>query len=184
MTHESTLSTSAGPFTRADLDAMPDDGRRHELIDGVLVVTPAPAWRHQRILLNLTLALRAARPSGMTLLFAPFDVALAPDTVMEPDLLVGRTEDFTEKDLPTAPLLAVEVLSPSTRRFDLLVKKSRFEAAGCPSYWVVDPEGPRIVAWELRGERYEQVAEATGDEALEVDAPYPVRIFANDLLAE
>ena len=180
----STLPRTAGPMTRAELDALPDDGRRHELIDGVLVASPAPAWQHQRILLNLTLALHAARPSGLTLLFAPFDVVLGPDTVMEPDLLVARTDDMTERDLPVAPLLAVEVLSPSTRRFDLTLKKSRFEAAGCPSYWAIDPEGPRITAWELREGRFEQVADVVGDEPFAATSPCPVTMVPKDLLAD
>ncbi|MPZ60357.1 MAG: hypothetical protein GEU93_03480 [Propionibacteriales bacterium] len=74
------------PLTRADLDAMPDDGHRYELIDGALIVTPAPAHRHQRGVLELAVLLRAACPAEMEVLIAPFDVALADDTVMQPDV--------------------------------------------------------------------------------------------------
>ena len=112
-------------FTRAELDALPDDGRRHELIDGSLVVTPAPSWRHQSVIGKLYLLLESRRPEELEMLFAPFDVALADDTVVEPDLLVARREHFTEKDLPRAPLLAVEVVSPSTRHIDLHLKRAR-----------------------------------------------------------
>jgi Uma2 family endonuclease len=169
-------------FTRADLEAMPDDGRRHELIDGCLVVTPAPSQLHQIILGNLFLAFRANCPSELRVLFAPFDVALAIDTVMQPDLLVARKRDLTERDLPAAPVLAVEVLSASTRRIDLTLKRDRLEAAGCASYWVVDPDAPSITAWRLHEGRYVEVATTTGDEPLTTDQPYPVTITPARLL--
>ena len=169
-------------FTRADLDAMPDDGHRYELIDGILVVTPAPSLRHQAIVVNLVVALKEACPDDLRVLIAPFDVALAVDTVVQPDLLVARRADLTEKDLPAAPVLAIEVLSPSTRRVDLTLKRSRYESAGCPSYWVVDPDGPSITTWELRDNEYVDPAHAAGDETLEVTAPYPLAFSPARLL--
>lgn len=74
------------------------------------------------------------------------------------------------------PDLAVEVLSPSTRRFDLVLKRSRYEAAGCSSYWVYDPDEPSVVAWELTGGRYEEVGRTEGDEELSLTRPYPVTL--------
>lgn len=168
-------------FTRADLDALPDDGRRHELIDGILVVSPAPSLAHQRALASLFRVVDRACPPELELLFAPFDVALAQDTVMQPDLLVARRTDFTARDLPVAPLLAVEVLSPSTRRVDLTLKFSRFEAAGCQSYWVVDPAGPRVRSWELRDGVYVETADVTGTETFSRDLPFPVEFRPADL---
>ncbi|RIQ12949.1 Uma2 family endonuclease [Jiangella rhizosphaerae] len=172
-----------GPITRAELDAMPDDGRRHELLDGVLLVTPAPAPKHQRAVRRLSRLLEDACPDGLEVFFAPLDVALSDDTVLEPDVLVTRVADLTERDLPKAPLLAVEVLSPSTRRYDLLLKRSRYEAAGTPSYWVVDPDEPSVTAWELRDGVYAEAGRAIGDEALELTRPYPVRIVPAELVA-
>ena len=107
------------PLTRADLDTMPDDGHRYELIDGSLIVTPAPSPRHQGAVGELYLLLRLACPAHLQVFLAPLDVALADDTIMQPDLLVARRADVTERDLPTAPVLAVEVLSPSSRPIDL-----------------------------------------------------------------
>lgn len=164
------------PLTRADLDAMPDDGHRYELIDGVLIVSPAPRIRHQRAVANMYRLLHAACPGDAEVLFAPVDVALSDDTVMQPDLLVARREDFTERDLPTAPLLAVEVLSPSTRAFDLLLKKDRLQRAGCAHYWVIDPDVPAIVAWRLVDGAYVDVGRAEGDGALVLDEPFVVEI--------
>ncbi len=169
-------------FTRADLDAMPDDGHRYELIDGILVVTPAPSIRHQSTSAEIFALLRQACPSDLQVLFAPLDVALTDDTVMQPDLLVARRCDFTERDLPAAPLLAVEVLSPSTRRVDLTLKRSRYEAAGCAAYWVVDPEGPSLVAWELVDGLYVEVADVTGDESFTASQPYDVVVVPARLL--
>ncbi len=176
------LWAHSGPLTRADRDRLPDDGHRHELIDGVLLVTPAPSWRHQTVVANLLVQLTLVCPPELQVLTAPFDIALSDDTVMQPDILVARREDFTERDLPTAPLLAVEVLSPSTRRFDTMVKWSRYEAAGCPSYWVVDPDTPTLIVWEMQDGAYAQVAKVSGDESARLTSPYDVEVVPADLI--
>lgn len=170
------------PLKRADLDAMPDDGRRYELIDGVLVVSPAPRPIHQRVQMNLILTLHASIPTDLEMLAAPVDVVLTDDTVMQPDLLVARRADFTERDLPTAPLLAIEVLSPSTRAFDLLLKKDRLQRAGCPHYWVVDPDMPAITTWRLDDATYVDAGTATGTETLRVESPFSLEIVPAELV--
>jgi Uma2 family endonuclease len=170
------------PLTRADLDAMPDDGHRYELVDGTLVVTPAPSIPHQTVVVELTVLLRRHCPQQLKVLVAPLDVTLADDTVLQPDVLVARRTDLTVRDLPAAPVLAVEVLSPSTRRVDLMLKRSRFEAAGCPSYWVIDPDEPSLTAWELQGERYVEVAHVAGDQEFAARTPYPVTVSPVRLL--
>lgn len=169
-------------LTRADLDLMPDDGHRYELIDGVLVVSPAPRHVHQRTVGNLHLALRQACTDDFEVILAPFDVALSDDTVMQPDLLVARRQDFTERDLPTAPVLAIEVLSPSTRAFDLLLKKDRFQRAGCSHYWVIDPVVPAISTWQLENGIYAESGSATGDETLAIDSPFRLELTPVSLI--
>ena len=169
-------------LTRADLELMPDDGHRYELIDGALIVPPSPRFRHQDAVANLHLALHGAAIEGLKVLFAPFDVALSENTVIQPDLLVAPSDAFTDRDLPTAPLLAVEVLSPSTRGVDLLLKKERLQRAGCPHYWVVDPDEPSIVAWSLDEGVYREVARASGSEPFEVADPFPVRLTPASLI--
>lgn len=169
-------------LTRADLEDTPDDGYRYEIIDGELFVNAAPSHRHQTISGNLHLVLRHACPSDLTVLYAPFAVGLAKDTEIQPDLLVAPRSAFTEKDLPTAPLLAVEILSPSTRRLDLVLKRDRLERAGCPSYWVIDPQGPRLTVWELVDGSYVEVADVAPDETWHAALPYPVAITPKDLL--
>ena len=176
-----TVAAGHGAMTRAELDALPDDGRRHELIDGSLVVTPSPIVGHQIVSARLFSLLEAARPEGMLVLTAPVDVALAEDTVVQPDLLVAPTAAFSRKDLPAAPLLAVEILSPSTRLIDLNLKKARYEAAGCPSYWVVDPDVPSLTAWELRGRAYVEVARVAVAESWTATAPFEVTVVPKSL---
>lgn len=185
MTVMRTLPFSA-PLTRADLaeivDEEPDDGRRYELIDGVLVVSPASRHVHQVVLGNLHLLLRSACPAELQVILAPFAVALADDTEVQPDLLVAPRSQFTSRELPGAPLLAVEVLSPSTRRFDRLLKRDRFEQAGVASYWLVDPDEPAVVVLELVAGRYVEAGQAAGSERLAVRSPCDVVLCPDDLL--
>ncbi len=169
-------------LTREDLDRMPDDGHRYELIDGVLIVSPAPILRHQRAVANLIIAIHGACPDTAEVLPAPFDVVLAQDTVIQPDVLVARNGDLTERDLPGPPLLAIEVLSPSTRGIDLMLKKERLARAGCPHYWTVDPAEPSISAWRLDHGEYVLDSRAVGDEEFGVTDPFPVVLVPRALV--
>ena len=175
-----------GGFTRADLDAMPDDGRRYELVDGLIIVTPPPVTRHQDIVGNLFMLLKASAPDSLKVILAPFAVVLAGRRVIEPDLVVARRSDVTDRELPTAPLLAVEVLSPSTRWMDLGRKKEILAEAGCPWYWIVDPgqnsTPPTLVGHELEGDQYAEVARVTGADSWTATQPFPVTVVPNDLL--
>jgi Uma2 family endonuclease len=126
--------------------------------------------------LELAVALRDACPAELKVLVAPLDVALADDTVLQPDVLVARRVDLTERDLPVPPLLAVEVLSPSTRLIDLNLKRARYETASCPSYWVIDPDEPSLVAWGLHDGAYVEVAHMTGEAVFHASLPYDVTV--------
>jgi Uma2 family endonuclease len=169
------------PLTRADLAAMPEDGHRYELLDGSLVVTPSPSYPHQDVVGHLHLRLTAACPADLKVLLAPFDVVLAEDTVLIPDLIVARRADFTHRDLPGPPLLAIEVLSPSTSRIDRTLKRARLEAAGCPAYWVVDPLEPSITVWELVEGEYVDRAHVVGSQPVALDSPFHVEITPSEL---
>jgi len=171
------------PFTVDDLEAMPDDGNRYELIDGMLFVSPAPVVRHQKIVLQLAIRLDEACPDDMHVLPAPFAVRPSRSTELQPDVVVARDEDLTEKLLPVAPVLAVEVLSPSTALNDLNTKKAAYERLGVPSYWVVDPHPPSLTVFELDGDgRYRQIAEVKGEDEFLAQRPFPVRIVPTELL--
>jgi len=169
-------------LTRSDLATMPDDGHRYELIDGVLVVSPSPSMPHQSVLFELAVRLRNACPAELKVYVGPLDVIYADDTVLQPDVLVVDRPAAGQLKLTEGPLLAVEILSPSTRHLDLAFKRARYEAAGCPSYWVVDPGLPSIVCWEFIDGSYHEVAKATGDEQVTVTQPFPITLSPADLV--
>jgi Uma2 family endonuclease len=177
-----------GPaFTRADLEHAPNDGRRYEVIDGVLIVSAAPGRLHQRAVKRAAIIIDAAAPSELEVLFAPFAVALADDTEMQPDLVVGRRTDFTDRDLPRPPVLAVEVLSASTRMIDLHLKRARFERAGTPYFWIIDPvanpANARMIAWELGDDGfYRKVADKVGKEVFTTALPFPMTVVPAELV--
>lgn len=157
---------------------------RVEVIDGTLIVVPASSPRHQRAVGTLWRVMDHALPqSVLEVVLGPFNVVFSDNTAVEPDLLVARRDDLEEPGLAKAPpLLLVEVLAPTTRRYDLMLKRVCYEAAGTPSYWVVDPDVPSLTAWELRDGRYVEVAEVTGDETFHAEIPYPVDITPSTLV--
>jgi Uma2 family endonuclease len=162
---------------------MPDDGNRYELIDGWLLMSPAPGTSHQAIATTLTAQLYQARPPGLIVFSAPYGVRVSTKTELQPDVLVARREDLTDKFLPVAPLLAVEVLSPSTASNDILGKRDAYQRMGTPSYWIIDPDVPRLMALELdRRGQYQVVADVKGDDAFDAERPFPIRIVPNQLL--
>ena len=179
---ETAFPVGSGPLTVRDLGGMPDDGRRYELIDGVLIVSPAPGTRHQAIVYRLFAVLDAACPAGFGAIGAPYAVHHGDYIELQPDVLVGRLADFTAKDLPHPPVLAVEVLSPSTAIIDLNTKKAVYERLGVVSYWVIDPLELELTVFELHDGRYTEVARVAGAEPFEAVQPYPVRIVLTDLL--
>lgn len=137
---------------------------------------------HAWPLCNLYLLLRQTCPPGLQVILAPSSVVLADDTEVQPDLLVAPRSQFTERDLPGPPLLAVEVLSPSTRRFDLLLKRDRFQEAGAASYWLVDPDVPSVTVLELHDGVFVEAATGSGDDVLRVTAPWPMTLVPARLL--
>jgi Uma2 family endonuclease len=172
------------PFTVDDLKGMPDDGNRYELIDGMLHVSPCPVPRHQVVAGELFFLLRLVCPPGLLAMVAPMDVQPDRVTSLQPDVLVTRPTDFSPKNLPVAPLLAVEVLSPSTRLYDLNTKRYAYEKMGVASYWVVDPNGSgALTAFELDEQgTYRQVEHVEGDTAFVAARPFPVTIVPARLL--
>ncbi|MGI8647043.1 MAG: Uma2 family endonuclease [Mycobacteriales bacterium] len=173
------------PLTISDLAEMPDDGHRYELLDGVLIVSPAPSWPHQEAQGSLLVQLRQACTPQFRVLGAPFAVWPADDkTELQPDVLVARYDDLTHAGLPTAPVLAVEILSPSTALIDLNLKKAAYERFGAQSYWVIHPLTPALFVYE-RGDNgeYHQRAHVIGDEPFHATQPFAITIVPNKLIA-
>lgn len=171
------------PLTELDLAGRPDDGHRYELIDGALLVTPSPNLRHQTCVVALVCLLLAARRPEHRVLVAPFDVRLSPTTVLQPDVLVALGTDVGETRLERAPVLVVEVVSPSTRSIDLGTKRLAYEEAGVAAYWVVDPDEPSLTVLHLHAGRYVEHAVVAGDERYEGTLPFPVTVVPAALVA-
>jgi len=174
--------TRRGPYYTVDiLDQLPDDGNRYEVVYGELLVTPAPRWNHQELVARLFLPIHRYLerfPFGH-LVMSPADVRWGQDTGVQPDLFVvpkavARTMDWRQiREL----LLVIEVLSPSTRRADRFTKRRRYQEAGVPVYWIVDPEAHAIEVWTPEAtfptvEKATAVwAPAEAGESLQVDIP-------------
>ncbi len=172
------------PLSYEDLAGFPDDGRRYELIDGSLIVIPAPGTIHQLVVGAIYRLLWSARRAATVVLTAPVDFVPTATTALQPDVVVVDAGDIGEERLTRPPLLVVEVLSPSSRRHDLGSKRLAYAAAGVPVYWVIDPEPPvTLNALRLAGDDYELVAEVRGDEEFVADEPFPVSLVPNRLFA-
>jgi Uma2 family endonuclease len=160
------MPTSKIKLSYSDLLAWPDDGKRHELIDGEHIVSAAPTPRHQIVLANLFRHLDSfvrAHDLGLVL-FAPVDVLLSDYDVLEPDLLYiakPRLAIVEERYLGKAPDLAVEVLSPSTRRIDTTAKRRVYRKFGVAEYWIVDPRDETVEVFRGDSEWFAPTARLT-----------------------
>ncbi|MDX6251698.1 MAG: hypothetical protein QOF10_5058 [Kribbellaceae bacterium] len=171
-----------GRFTLADLDALPDDGMRYELVDGQLLVTPAPLPIHQRAVLQLGIRLEQVCPDDLEVFVAPFDFRPTNRRSLQPDQLVCRSEDVGPRGVGRPLLLAVEILSPSTRTTDLILKRDLYERAGVASYWILDPEDAVLTVLELVSGRYVKRVLVKDEEVFEAKLPFPVRIVPAELV--
>lgn len=177
-----TVMPRDGDWTVDDLDQLPDDGLQYELADGVLLVTPGPVLRHQGVVGELYLVLRQACPPELQVFVSPLDFRPNNRRSLQPDLLVVPRQDMSGKNITQPLSLAVEVLSPSTRSKDLLLKRGLYEDSGVQSYWVVDPDEPSVTVLELVDGRYEEAGRAVGSERLAVGLPFPVELQPDLLL--
>ncbi|MBI5410537.1 MAG: Uma2 family endonuclease [Nitrospirae bacterium] len=164
-------------LTYEDYLLFPDDGKRHELIDGDHYMTPAPTIRHQRISGNLHRILSAfARQHRLgQVLAAPCDVLLSDVDVVEPDLLfvsTARQSLLTETHVAGAPDLVVEVLSERTRKVDERIKLRLYERHGVAEYWIVDPDLETLKVHRLMGQGYVRAAELSKDHHDTLSTPF------------
>lgn len=147
-----------GNFTYEDLLHTPDDGRRYEVLEGDLVVSPSPKWNHQRIVRWLFGLLVQAEQAGHgEVCTAPMDVVLSERDVAQPDLFFiakARLGIVTQGNVRGAPDLVVEVMSEDSRRRDAITKRHIYERHGVRWYWLVDPEEETVRVFELQGDTY------------------------------
>jgi Uma2 family endonuclease len=139
-------------WTAEDVRALPEDGKRYECIDGVLLVTPSPATPHQDAVLALTqrLAPYLRTQSVGKLFIAPADVEIEPGTTVQPDVFVARSATGARirawREIAML-VLAIEVLSPSTANVDRGIKRKFFQRAGVDEYWIVDLAKRQVERW-------------------------------------
>ena len=171
-----------GGFTVGDLDEMPDDGRRYELVDGVLLVSPSHCWEHQRGASRLDAVLERACPSYLDVLH-PVDVRRGERTSVQPDLSVVRADDLVAGErFAAVPVLVVEILSPSSVGVDRLFKRDVYARLGVPSYWIVDLDEPSVAVLELHNGVYRDRSIICGDRLFEADEPFSVAFRPSDLV--
>lgn len=172
------------PFTVADLDRMPDDGHRYEVLDGALVVSPRPTNSHQEVAMELAVRLRNACPRDLRVIPEPA-VQLSGTTEFAPDIAVIRREQVNAAKCTVPPLLVVEIRSPSTALIDLGRKKAAYEQFGVPAFWIVDPrvKKPSLTVFELTAGCYRQTAQVSGDQPYRAEQPFPVEVIPSALVA-
>lgn len=154
-------------LTYEDYVLLPDDGKRHEIIEGEHTMTPSPSTRHQEICFNIASALRehARRTGAGKAYIPPLDVVLSNEDVVQPDVLFvssARASIVTEKNIQGAPDLVVEVVSPSSRKTDLSIKRKLYSGKGVREYWIVDPELEAVTVYRAAAAAaagYERAAE-------------------------
>ncbi|MBI3122335.1 MAG: Uma2 family endonuclease [candidate division NC10 bacterium] len=164
-------------LTYKEYEVLPADGRRYELHEGELSVTPAPSPQHQRILGNLNEIIRQhVKGRGLgEVFFAPIDCILSDTTVIQPDLVylaTSRLPIVSTRGLEGPPTLVVEVLSPATTLIDRSAKRQLYARYGVPYYWIVDPEARTVEAYVLSEDGYQLAVRGAGPEAVSLP-PFP-----------
>jgi Uma2 family endonuclease len=141
--------TAVNLLTYDDYMALPNDGKRYEILDGELFVTASPSRNHQRVVLTLAMSLEMhVRSHNLGEVdIAPFDTILSDPNVVQPDIIfvaIDRMSSFSNRGFEGAPTLVIEVLSPSTARIDRNTKLQIYARHGVPYYWIVDPDARAI----------------------------------------
>lgn len=167
---------TATRMTYEELLALPDDGRHYELIEGELVLNPAPVPRHQRILRKILTALDRyfEEHGGGEVFCAPLDIVLSDENVLEPDILVLKSERASlvgPANIQGAPNIAIEILSPGSRRRDEVVKRRLYERFGVDEYWIVDPEIEAVKIYRRNGDAFSPSTEINTDTGGTITSP-------------
>jgi Uma2 family endonuclease len=173
-----------GDWTTDDLDALPEDGRRRELIDGVLIVSPSPTSYHQILALRLGGALLRTCPDWFHVTQG-VEVRVNPRRTFIPDVLVvkgPRPRPDIHLYQPAEMALAIEIVSPGTKRMDRVRKPALYAAAGIPLYWYIETDGG-VAVHTFRLDDGEAIYRPTGTftDAIEVDEPWKIRLPIADV---
>lgn len=148
------LSEKVQLLTAEDYCALPDNGPRYQLVQGELIMAPAPNRFHQDISLSLTLLLgKHTKLHRLGKLYvAPIDVYLDEHNVFQPDLVYianDRAEILTDRGIDGSPTLIIEILSPSTATLDQTRKRQVYRSTGVPEMWIIDPDEKTLTVHDL-----------------------------------
>lgn len=146
-------------LTYEDYLLLPED-KRYEIIDGELFMTPSPKTMHQRLIVKLFRIIDDFVSKGELgeVFIAPYDVALSKHDIVQPDIIFvskERSNIITELNIQGSPDMVIEILSPSTKERDLVLKRKLYAAFGIKEYWIVDPENEKITLLTLGKIGYE-----------------------------
>jgi Uma2 family endonuclease len=175
----------AGPWTMDEVAVMPEDGSRHELVEGRLVVSPVPPPPHQNVGKRLIWILEAA---------APIEFEGSPETNIRigadmfiPDVMVARSKSLRAPGSlyvdPKDVILVAEIISPGNSKFERAWKPQRYADGGIPFYMEIElPTMPRIIVYALRGKEYVRIADARAGETLKLSEPFEMSFDPGDLV--
>lgn len=182
---EPALMSREGPWRICDLDRLPDDGQRYEIVDGSLLVSPPPTPEHQGIAARTVALLRSAAPSTLEVVEAT-GVRIGAGLLI-PDVLVVDADAFwrSSASLEAADvLLVVEIVSPSSLTSDRITKPALYAAARIAHYWRIETDGrgrPMVITYRLEGNAYAEGATVTTGDTVELDEPFRVTLIPSVL---
>jgi len=177
------------PVTYDIYAAMPDDGQRYEVIDGVLeMMSPSPTATHQGISVIMSFELVRSCNSDYMIYAAPLDLILSKTNTIQPDLMMihrSRLHIVTPRGVEGLPDLVVEILSPGSRKRDKVKKMAVYEKHAVPEYWVVDPQARTLEQYQLNdGGQYELCDLFEGDERVHSDKLPCVAFTVKDIFKD
>ncbi|WBQ07068.1 Uma2 family endonuclease [Kribbella sp. CA-293567] len=176
---ESLTNLGEAPPVRAE---RAPDSRRYEVIDGRMVVTGVQPPAHQAAVVALMVLLKQACPAGLLVSVGSLGFRPTRRLLLRPDLLVTSRAEAGPAYVENA-VLAVEVLSPTTRVADVVTKRELYAAHGVPAYWLLDPGTQELTVLQLTGEHYVCEAVLQGEEAFTTSFPFPVTLSPAQLLS-
>ncbi len=167
-----TLEPEPIKLTYADFAALPEDGKRYEILDGDLYVSPSPQTDHQRVIARFfrLLSNHVDRHELGEVFIAPYDVLLGEHDIVEPDIIFvskAKLGIVKKEHIEGIPDLLIEIVSPSRPEYDLRDKRNQYARCGVPWYWIVNPQERWVKELQLSGAAYQETAHCAGDDVFE-----------------
>lgn len=158
-------------FTCSDYRLLPDNGKRYEILEGELLMSPSPNTKHQIVLLNLAAILKSfvERNNLGQIFIAPYDIVLSKYDVVQPDIIFvsnNKKQIIKSTHIEGIPDLVVEIISPGSAQRDRIIKRKIYALHGVKEYWIVHAEKERVQVLRLEKGDFKRIAELTGEDIL------------------